>query len=300
MSTTTTPAPAHHLPRGHCTICDQEVALRKGGLVREHKSRDADTVCSGSGDPARETITPAVALTLEGTLAGAGIPRAGEATVRRALDKIGVDGAQPPTAEQTERLVARMEGRAKAGLTGPAAITWIVTGESSKEQAQKERLEDQMKRSPAKPRSTSRATRAGAGDVDQSDVDAARLGYEAAGSKGRKLSQRVTSTEARKARVYIATRFAELVRAGKLPNAPENATGADLANLVPTILGFKSERAFRQYVIGEVSRPTDDEATAGIRGVKAAINSHQCWARKAGAAAFGVMLQMRETTKAAS
>lgn len=52
------------LPRGHCSTCSAEVALRKGGLVREHRgpllwnARTHDWsrstgVCRGSGKKAR-------------------------------------------------------------------------------------------------------------------------------------------------------------------------------------------------------------------------------------------------------
>lgn len=53
------------LPRGTCQECGGDVALRKGGLVREHHvyrpQREQDTtthlgrmkVCAGSGKPAR-------------------------------------------------------------------------------------------------------------------------------------------------------------------------------------------------------------------------------------------------------
>lgn len=49
------------LPRGTCPACGAEVALRKGGLVREHRElverlmasvdRRKAQVCSGSGQP---------------------------------------------------------------------------------------------------------------------------------------------------------------------------------------------------------------------------------------------------------
>lgn len=54
------------LPRGRCPVCGYSVALRLGGLVREHRlylpQREQDTtthlgrmrVCEGSGGPARE------------------------------------------------------------------------------------------------------------------------------------------------------------------------------------------------------------------------------------------------------
>lgn len=52
------------LPRGHCPLCGSDVALRKGGLVREHQGalvwdkkrhewRPRTSVCRGSGKAAR-------------------------------------------------------------------------------------------------------------------------------------------------------------------------------------------------------------------------------------------------------
>lgn len=48
--------PPNRLPRGICPSCDQVVALRKGGLVREHRRAGAPDgpVCDGSGLPAIE------------------------------------------------------------------------------------------------------------------------------------------------------------------------------------------------------------------------------------------------------
>jgi len=47
------------LPRGRCPVCGADVALRKGGLVREHGRYDPvdpgillQTVCDGAGQPA--------------------------------------------------------------------------------------------------------------------------------------------------------------------------------------------------------------------------------------------------------
>lgn len=37
------------LPRGTCPSCGRNVALRKGGLVREHRAVDDAAVCRGSG-----------------------------------------------------------------------------------------------------------------------------------------------------------------------------------------------------------------------------------------------------------
>lgn len=67
MSSTTEydPIPVR-LPRGRCPICGADVALRKGGLVREHRvylpQREQDlstplgrtTVCAGSGLPSSD------------------------------------------------------------------------------------------------------------------------------------------------------------------------------------------------------------------------------------------------------
>lgn len=38
-------------PRGVCPVCAKDVALRRGGLIREHSAPDANkaTVCPGSG-----------------------------------------------------------------------------------------------------------------------------------------------------------------------------------------------------------------------------------------------------------
>jgi hypothetical protein len=52
-------AEARRLPRGKCSVCGADVALRKGGLVREHARYSdeqpgvmVETVCKGSGVPA--------------------------------------------------------------------------------------------------------------------------------------------------------------------------------------------------------------------------------------------------------
>lgn len=42
------------LPRGKCTVCGRDVALRKGNLVREHRAYGDYPVCPGSGKPARK------------------------------------------------------------------------------------------------------------------------------------------------------------------------------------------------------------------------------------------------------
>ena len=43
---------ADRLPRGKCPVCGGDVALRKGGLVREHFGDAPQRVCPGSGQPA--------------------------------------------------------------------------------------------------------------------------------------------------------------------------------------------------------------------------------------------------------
>jgi hypothetical protein len=42
-------------PRGTCPLCGADVALRKGGLVREHRDfrSSSRSVCAGSGQPAK-------------------------------------------------------------------------------------------------------------------------------------------------------------------------------------------------------------------------------------------------------
>lgn len=57
------------------------------------------------------------------------------------------------------------------------------------------------------------------------------------------------------------------------------------------MLGFTSERALRAYVAGEEIKP---DAKAGVQTLTKGIASHQCWARKAAAAALGVMGQISE------
>lgn len=49
------------LPRGRCPECGAEVALRKGGLVREHRDRSTTReLCSGSGERARAILNISV------------------------------------------------------------------------------------------------------------------------------------------------------------------------------------------------------------------------------------------------
>lgn len=38
-------------PRGYCPVCGKAVALRNGGLVREHRPRSGAPTCQGSGNP---------------------------------------------------------------------------------------------------------------------------------------------------------------------------------------------------------------------------------------------------------
>lgn len=43
------------LPRGTCPECGADVALRKGGQLREHRRKGKVSMCSGSGKHAVET-----------------------------------------------------------------------------------------------------------------------------------------------------------------------------------------------------------------------------------------------------
>lgn len=133
-------------------------------------------------------------------------------------------------------------------------------------------------------------------DVDDVDIRAAELGTEAAAQKGKPLSQRIAAKEAKKAREVLAGMLAEQRNAGKFPNLPMGPLKTEVANVIPTVLGFSSERALRAYVDGRESTLKDD-ARAGVKTLTKGIASHQVWARKAAAAALGITLQAKEETR---
>lgn len=250
--------------------------------VRETETSvdEAREIIYGDDPPAPDAEDPQpidVPLSIEGAMIGAGIPRMGAATVRKALADVEIDGAAEINEhpEIGERLKARMEGTQKAGLAARAAALWILTGED--DGGGRGQLATQMRETSARSSTTRRASSA----ADPSDVDAARLGTEAAAAKGKPLSQKVTATEVAKARVVLRD-----IAAGGLGDVDYDA--AD----VPRLLGFKSEKAMRAYVDG---RETGDEKSkAGVKALTKGIASHQCWARKAAAAAFGIVLQARK------
>jgi hypothetical protein len=245
---------------------------------------------AGDTSPAAETHVP---LDLRGVLVGAGIPRAGAATVAKVLDELAIDGTQLPAAEICARLKARIEGTEKVGLTGKSAIVWIVTGEDATAQVKKAQLERQMRESVERGHTTSRRASRNA-DVSEADQKAAELGTEAAAAKGKKLSQRVAGKEAATARAALLTMAADQIAGGGWPNVKKAERTPEflVRHYVPTILGFTSEKAMREYVDGRVAA-IKPEAKTGVKELTKLIGSHQVWARKAAAAAFGIALQAK-------
>lgn len=215
-------------------------------------------------------------------------PGIGPATADAALADTGADRLAPFTPEQ----VKRSRSSAKPGLKGKARAIWIITGETAEQQAKRGRMAREAAGTTAAPRTN--GTRTGR-KTDQLDIDvrAAAMGTEAAALKQKPLSQRISAKEAAAARRAMHHLIAVAVEAGTFPNAPKPAAER-LAVLTPAVLGFKSERAMLAYVDG---RETGDaNSKAGAKTLTKAIGSHQVWARKAVAAAYGVMLQTRETT----
>lgn len=219
---------------------------------------------------------PTGALTLVAALEAAGLPRAGHATIVRVLDQVGADRDAEITPDQAGRLKARLEGSAKAGLTGPAAVTWVVTGEDATGQTRREQLARQMTTTPGK---TSRRENTTRRNGSPEDVRAAELATEAAAAKGNPLSQRVAPKEIAAARLALV----------------EITQSVD--HDIPRVLGFTSEKAMRAYVDG-TKKDLADAAKIGVKALTKGIGSHQVWARKAAAAAFGIMLAAAEPAEA--
>lgn len=203
------------------------------------------------------------------------VPGIGEATAAKVLDELGI----PVTAEaQSGPLGRAAQHRAgeKAGLRGKALAIWIATGQNGTEQASRARYERQMRESAEAGSSRSRKSPKNRGAKDE-DIRAAELATETAASKGKKLSQRVTPAEAKKGRALIAK-----VK-GSAP--------------IFEILRFSSERRFKRYVAGELAtRELSDDEKNGIRAFTQRIDSHQVWARKAGAIAYGIQEQLKEAS----
>lgn len=233
-------------------------------------------------DPATGDLTVA-ASPIGAVLAG--VVRRNSATA--AFADLDIDESAPATAEQ----IKRASSRAKPGLQGKARAIWIITGENTTQQAARGRINAQMAQTTGDASSAPvRTTRRAAAKADTADTRAAARGTEAAAGKQKPLSQRVTAKEAAKVRGILVDQIADAIKAGRFPNAP--ATDRErLAALVPTVLGFKTEKAMRAFVDG---RETGDVVSkAGVKTLTRAVASHQVWARKAAAAAFGVMLEAR-------
>jgi hypothetical protein len=231
-----------------------------------------------------EHAAPAPSPTLVSLLCAS--PGIGPATADAALADTGADRLAPFTPEQVER---SRSSAAKPGLKGKARAIWIITGETATQQAKRGRLAREAAGTPAVPRTNGKRV---SRKTDQLDIDvrAAHMGTEAAGMKQKPLSQRISAKEAAAARHAMHEILEVAIDDGGFPNAP---SGADerLAVLTPAVLGFKSERAMLAYVDG---RETGDaKSKAGAKALTKAIGSHQVWARKAVAAAYGVMSQTR-------
>lgn len=206
-----------------------------------------------------------------------------------ACEAAEVDPETPATDEQ----IKRGTSRAKPGLVGKARGVWIITGEDSQAQATRARLAREAKAAASASSSTSTSTtrrRSSSRDttkVDDVDTRAAVAGTEAAGAKGKPLSQRVSAKEAAKARAVLLTIAGEQIAAGKWPNLKDPTPAFIVEHYVPHLLGFTSEKAMRAYVDGSETALKPD-AKAGVKALTKGIASHQVWARKAAAAAFGV------------
>lgn len=206
----------------------------------------------------------------------------------KACEAAEVDPETPASDEQ----IKRGTSRAKPGLVGKARGVWIITGEDSQAQATRARLAREAKAAASASSSTSTSTRRRSSSRDTTKVDdvdtrAAAAGTEAAAAKGKALSQRVSAKEAAKARAVLLELAGEQIAAGKWPNLKDPTPAFIVDHYVPHLLGFTSEKAMRAYVDGSETALKPD-AKAGVKALTKGIASHQVWARKAAAAAFGV------------
>jgi hypothetical protein len=95
------------LSRGFCPVCGRQVALRKRGLVREHRSYGSvGPVCIGAGRPGRSTPPLRGAWTKYDRMRGAGWTMAHFQTI----DEQGFFAANACGYDQTR------------GLTGPRMV----------------------------------------------------------------------------------------------------------------------------------------------------------------------------------
>lgn len=217
-------------------------------------------------------------------LVDADLTGVGKATADRVLEDIGLGGETPATKEQ----IGRAE-KPRRGLTGKALATWVVTGESIKDQAAKAQTSRVAVEKAKTGASRSRARTSGA---KPEDVRAAEIAVETAAIKGQPLSQRVTPKEIVKTRKALVALAKQRLDAGAFPNAGKTTPETFAVEQTAAVLGFTSFRKFKAYVAGETK--IDDDAKAGVRDLKTLIGSHQVWARKAAAAAIGIAEQVRE------
>lgn len=218
------------------------------------------------------------------------LPRVGHRTIDDVADER--EGLDQPISQIDAAVRGRLEKwtTSKAGLAGKALVVWVLTGQNAGAQAAKAKAD---RKSTEKAKSGSRRARSSAGDADPRMVEAAAIATETAASKGHALSQRVTAKEADVARGVLLAMFDERKEAGRFPNAPKDVD-AQLA-MAPAILEFTSEAAFKKFVTGETDRKDlKDGAKAGVQVLTRGIASHQVWARKAAAAAFGVMAEAQK------
>lgn len=219
------------------------------------------------------------------------LPRVGHRTIDDVADER--EGLDQPISEIDAAVRGRLDKwtTSKAGLAGKALVVWILTGQNAGAQAAKAATE---RKATEKAKSGSRRARAAGDTFDPRMVDAAAIATETAASKAKPLSQRVTAKEATIARGVILAMIDNAKEAGKFPNAPEGLDES-VATLTSAVLGFTSERAFKAFVSGETARgDLKDGAKTGVKALTRGIDSHQVWARKAAAAAFGVMAEAQK------
>jgi hypothetical protein len=275
-----------------------EVRQTNGDLVWIDRDGNVEKVTEVAA-PAQLEVGPRAdaaahdAQTLDAMIRDTGIPRLGAATLAKVYDELDIGDATivTPTDDQRARMAAYLNGQ-KSGLIGKEAALWVILGDDGrKAREDRHRLEQQMKRTAAKGASRSRASKRNA-DAKPEDLRAAELASEAAAAKGKPLSQRVSPKEAATARAVLEQLGRDAIAAGKFPNLGDTPP----LMIVPSLLGFTSERAMRAYVDGSKADVADD-AKAGVKALTKGIASHQVWARKAAAAAFGVYLQTAKEIK---
>lgn len=210
-----------------------------------------------------------------------------------AIDEAGVQpAALGATAldEQIDRAEALADPDRAPHHKGKAAALYVLTGELPKTKTPTRRPRSSAKRgSQAKAGRARQAKQTVRAQGMARDIDAAGFANDAHAKKGRKLSQRVTAVECAKTRNELQAMLDIARDNGQLPNADAKLAAA----VVPALLGFKSKRAMQQFVDGTTpTRELHPDAKTGTRELTRRIDSHQVWARKAAAAAYGVMQQL--------